>query len=143
MNDFLFLLLAAKHPQLWEIWHGGPGGPGGPVHIPKGAINIEAALMLKSIASKLKNKDASGQVTKVAKLVFSEGKESMGYDDDGWDKFPPGYRGFHPDWVKYIGEPIPSPGKSFIVEVELNPQPLPPGPPDKYYGAWISLIAEI
>lgn len=88
-------------------------------------------MAIKNISKEIKNPELSRELYKTGEIIFSEGRDSMSYDDE---LCPPFYR-----WpVPFpFGGPQPDPWRrSFFQEVMLNPQQLPPVNPD-IHGNWV------
>src|SRR5580698_5048572 len=129
-------VLARFNQQMWEV----VGGP----RISPAAANVFAAMLLKSIAADLKNREIAARLNNIGREAFSEGSSSMDFDDNSWcgnGIFWPGPR---PKFGDFTGGVDPfeiafSPFAEQISAVELNPQPLPP----RYLGAMISMLGEV
>lgn len=121
--------LAHRDPKLWEIIH---------PHVPvmsEGTRQVWAAMIIKSVANEISNREAKLDLQEMAKKLFSIGTRAMNYDDDGWCGTP---------WPHHFPIPDPHPDPwnwmSRGDETMLNPQPLPPR--ETYYGAILTLLAD-
>jgi hypothetical protein len=111
-------------------------------HIPvvsENVRNLIASAVIKSIAQKVTDANASKALHAVGKSLFEAGLKAMDYDDDYWPVHPKPY--YHEELIDFKIHSESSFSISVGEEVLLNPQPLPPHE-QKYFGAILSVLSE-
>lgn len=148
----LLVMLAHRDPRIWEILH-----PHTPI-LSEGTRQVIASIIIKAVAKKLKDKETAGELYDAGKKIFTQGKKMMDYDLD--DLGAPFHLHFHSPWdLSSFFFPVPRPNwlldllnkisaNPTIIgfnsnDASLNPQPLPPGPPEElYFGAILILLSD-
>lgn len=123
----LFLyLLARVRPEAWDaiIPHGPKVSPASREYL--------IAMALKGFGSELANKNASQKLGAIEKtlVAFAGQQLSTSFDDDDWCGTP--YPG------KFHGPGV----LSWLDEVALNPQPLPPRDHEREIGGYLVMLSE-
>ncbi len=120
----LVLLLAKKYPKAYDGIN--PHGP----KYSKGAIDVFASQILKSISQSLENRETGKALGGFAKQLYSGGVSAMSYDDDNFCGTP------YP-WPHHIHfDPDPDPWRVRIDKQDKQAV-------QHYYGGVISIVSQV